>query len=222
MIRQKIDFDRREVKEKIMDKQAREAKEMVRQMPLHQQLKHYWEYYKAQIIAIAVSIILIVVTVVGAVIAPKYDIEVAYYGDTILTEEQELKLEEYLASQIEDINDDGECKVDIVVSRFKLNNATEDEYQMAMAQKFATEVAVGAYPAFILDAPHTEYAGMADEREDGILETATDMRNDTYIAELLGENEIYWCTRILYDKEIGKEEPEALHNNAVLIEKSFK
>lgn len=204
-----------------MDKQAREAKEMVRQMPLHQQLKHYWEYYKAQIIAVVVSIILIIVTVVGAVIAPKYDIEVAYYGLTILTEEQEKILEEYLANYIDDINEDGVCKVDIIVSRSKLEEAN-DEYYMALAQKFMTEIAVGAYPAFILDTPHMEYAGMADEREDGILETVIDMRNNPYFAEVLGENEIYWCTRILYDKEIGKKEPEALHNNAVRIEEVLK
>ena len=204
-----------------MDKQAREAKNMVRQMPLHLRLKHYWEYYKAQIIAVAISVVLIIVTVIGNVIAPKYDIEVAYYGYEILTEEQEVKLEEYLSAYIEDINNDGVCKVDIIVSRSKLNNGSEDEYQMAMAQKFATEVAVGAYPAFILDKPHIEYAGMADEREDGIIETTTDMRNDTYIAEVVGENEIYWCTRILYDREIGEKEPEALHKNAVLIEQNL-
>lgn len=204
-----------------MDKQAKDAREMVRQMPLHHQIKHYWEYYKAQIIAVVISLLLIIVTVVGNKIAPKFDIEVAYYGFEILTEEQEENIEKYLSSFVDDINGDGECKVDVVVSRSKLSNGSEDEYQMAMAQKFATEVAVGAYPAFILDMPHIEYAGMADEREDGIIETVVDMKNDPYLAELLGDNQIYWCTRILYDREIGEEEPEALHKNAVLIENNF-
>lgn len=205
-----------------MDKQAREARQMAREMPLQDRLKHYWEYYKAYIVAITISVVLILISVISSVVAPKYDIEVAYYGTYAITAEQEVALEEYLATLVEDINGDGECKVDLLVSRSSLSQEeNENEYQMALVQKFQTEVATGAYPAFILDKPHLDYAGMADEREDGIIESVKDMRNNPQLAELLGDNEIYWCTRILYDKEIGKEEPEALHQNAVRIENTL-
>ncbi len=206
-----------------MDKQAQEAKQMAREMPLNDRLKHYWEYYKAQIIAVTASVILIIVSVVGAVTAEKYDIEISYYGQRLISEEQEAALEEYIAKYIEDINGDGECKVDILVSRSGLAHA-EDEYQMALAQKFATEVATGAYPVFILDKPHIDYAGMADERTEGIIESVADMRNNSDVAAILDgfEDDIYWCTRVLYDKEIGKKLPEALHKNAIEIEELFR
>ncbi len=205
-----------------MDKQAMEARQMARELPLQERVKHYWEYYKVHTIVAVAVFILMLLTIISSINAPKYDIEVAYYGASPISLEQEIKIEEYLAKIIEDINGDGECKANLLVNTSSLEQQA-NEYQMATVQKFAVEVGAGTYPAFILDRPHLNYVGMADERADGIIESVKDVRNNATIAEILGntDGEIYWCTRILFDDEIGEEEAELLHNNSLLIENSI-
>ena len=137
-----------------MDKQAREAREMAKQMPFGDRVRHFWDYHKWHVFAAVIALVFIVTTMVQVMNRVEYDIEIAYYGGMYFTEEQSQKLKEYLSQYIEDVDGNGEINVNITVATAEapgMNGAQLTEYQAAIGQKFMAEMAARTYDAYIFD-----------------------------------------------------------------------
>ena len=76
-----------------MDKQAKEAKELVKQMTFTQRIKHFWDYYKIHTIVTLVVLMLIGVTVYQVVSNKEYDLPIEFFGEKMITDEQAAALE---------------------------------------------------------------------------------------------------------------------------------
>ena len=79
-----------------MDKQAKEAKELVKQMTFTQKIKHFWDYYKIHTIVTLVVLMLIGVTVYQVVSNKEYDLPIEFFGEKMITDEQAAALESYV------------------------------------------------------------------------------------------------------------------------------
>lgn len=201
-----------------MDKQAKEARDMVKGMSFKQKIKHFWDYYKIHTIVVIVVAAFIGGTIYQAVTREKFDMEIYYYGSVALDDEKITEFEEYLSQFIEDTDGDGEKKINIVTVE---TGNPDPQYQMAISQKFAAELSAGACSAYIFDDSFYEYA--LDSGED-IFESKLNLSENHEASEILGIPDVplYWCTRTIYEREAKKEEAVLMYDNAKRIEESLK
>lgn len=203
-----------------MDKQAREAREAVKNMSFLDRLKHFWYYNKLKVIVVITLIAVVSYTIFQLVTAEKYDLEVAYYGERGFTEEQIESFEQYLSENIEDINGDGERNVKFTVVTYS-QQQTINEYGMAINQKFLIELSAGTAYAYIVSPDF--YGALNSEIWEEIADSVLELKDSKAYGEILGETEDErWITKSVYEKEQGKEENELLHNNALLAEKVLR
>lgn len=203
-----------------MDKQAREAREMVKSLSFKEKVKHFWDYYKWHTIGTIFVLMLAVVTIYQATTAEKYDLEIAYYGKIDITEEQKNELCEYLSLHIEDINGDGEKKVNIIPIVADMESM--GEFEMAVSQKLTADLAAGTHSAYIFDEWFCNYCG--PDTDYGATENAVDLRETEVGREVLALNDepLYWCTKTLYESEKDNNDKIAVYNNARLAEAAIK
>lgn len=201
-----------------MDKQAREARDMVKGMSFKQKMKHFWNYYRIHTIVVIVVAALIGGTIHQVVTREKFDLEIYYYGSAAFDDEKLTEFEEYLSQFIEDTDGDGEKKVNIIAVT---TGSTEPQYQMAISQKFMAELSAGTCSAYIFDDSFYEYASGSGE---GIFESKLNLSENPEVSEMLGISDIplYWCTRAIYEREAKKEDAVLIHDNAKRIEESLK
>ncbi len=203
-----------------MDKQAREAREAVKNMSFLDRVKHFWYYNKVKSFVVIAVIAVVSYTIYQLVTAEKYDLEVAYYGERGFTEEQIESFEQYLSENIEDINGDGEKNVKFTVVTYT-QQQTLNEYGMAINQKFITELSAGTAFACIVSPDF--YGALDSEIWEEIADSVLELKDSKVYGEILGETEDErWITKSLYDNEQGKEEKELLHNNALLAENALR
>lgn len=203
-----------------MDKQAQEAKEMVKNLPFKDKVKHFWYYYKIHTIVAVFVLILIGVTVYQAVTQEKYDLEIDYYGQQYISEEQQKEIEDTLAQYIDDVDGDGQKKVHLIV-----NSALNDEeYAMYANTKFTAELSAAAYSAYILD--ESKYKMIADDEDDSGDDSisAFDMRDSEKCNDIfkLGDEPVYWCTIKPRDTKKAKKQQLDSYNNAVLLQNALQ
>ena len=189
-----------------MDKQAQEAKEMVKNLPFKDKVKHFWYYYKIHTIVAVFVLILIGVTVYQAVTQEKYDLEIDYYGQQYISEEQQKEIEDTLAQYI-------------------VNSALNDEeYAMYANTKFTAELSAAAYSAYILD--ESKYKMIADDEDDSGDDSisAFDMRDSEKCKDIfkLGDEPVYWCTIKPRDTKKAKKQQLDSYNNAVLLQNALQ
>ena len=155
-----------------MDKQAKEAKELVKQMTFTQRIKHFWDYYKIHTIVTLVVLMLIGVTVYQVVSNKEYDLPIEFFGEKMITDEQAAALESYLKDYVDDIDGDGEVTVHLT--------RTGSLSQMGAAGygsiKFTAELAAGQYQIFILDEDLYNSLKSGNSGEDEMLIESFDMR----------------------------------------------
>ena len=210
-----------------MDKQAREAREMAKQMPFGDRVRHFWDYHKWHVFAAVIALVFIVTTMVQVMNRVEYDIEIAYYGGMYFTEEQSQKLKEYLSQYIEDVDGNGEINVNITVATAEapgMNGAQLTEYQAAIGQKFMAEMAARTYDAYIFDESYYEYAG--PDSDFGMIESSFDMSHVEGMQELLGigDQPLYWCTCIkrTSSSDSKSEVAQKKYDNAIAAQNAVK
>lgn len=203
-----------------MDKQAQEAKEMVKSLPFKDKVKHFWYYYKIHTIVAAFVLILIGVTVYQAVTQEKYDLEIDYYGQKYISQEQQKEIEDTLAQYIDDVDGDGQKKVHLIVN----SALTDGEYAMYANTKFTAELSASAYSAYILD--ESKYKMIADDEDDSNDDSITtfDMRESEKCKDIfkLGDEPLYWCTVKPHNPEKAKKQQLGSYNNAVLLQNALQ
>lgn len=197
-----------------MDKQAKEAKELVKQMTFTQKIKHFWDYYKIHAIVTLVVLMLIGVTVYQVVSNKEYDLPIEFFGEKMITDEQAAALESYLKDYVDDIDGDG--KVTVHLTR------TGSLSQMGAAGygsiKFTAELAAGQYQIFILDEDLYNSLKSGNSGEDEMLIESFDMRENPKCAEILGmtadDEPTYWCLLKMPEKMNEKPENQGKIQNA--------
>ncbi|MBQ2615083.1 MAG: hypothetical protein IJB80_07165 [Clostridia bacterium] len=204
-----------------MDKQAREAKQMVKELPFRDKVAHIWTYYRGIIITVLVIVLAIGGTAYQIATRPSYDLEISCYTKVGMTEEAIAALESYFAEYVEDLDGDGEKTVKIY-DNVAASMGPEQDGVVIMQQKFTVEIAAAQYPVFLLDESFAAVAGKGDL--DGTMESFRSIKTAPEIAEILNlpeGQELYWSTRILYENEQDKPESLAKHQMAVAIEKAL-
>lgn len=202
-----------------MDKQAREARESVKKMSFPDKVKHFWYYNKVATIIISFLVIAIAYSIYQGVTAEKFDLEIAYYGERIFTEEQIDAFKQYLSNVIEDIDGNGEKNVNFVVMSY-VQGQSSGEYDMAVQQKFMAELTAGSYSAYIVSPKYFEILNPESGYE--VTESTFELSDSEVLTEILGESENeHWCTRTLYEKEKKNEKSNLLYKNAKLAEKAL-
>lgn len=196
-----------------MDKQAQDAKEMVKNMSFKEKLKHFWDYYKIHTIVILFVALLSFYTVWQATHQPKYDLTIAYYGEMMFEDEKFDALRTYLEGVVEDVDGDGKVRVKINKSIVG-GSSSNAEYDMATMQKFWAELAADVTPVYILDENMQKQIISAGITEDGGTAEIFDLKETNKGKELLGLNDksVYWVT-VAKDDESG-----ALKNARLAVE----
>lgn len=203
-----------------MDKQAQEAKEMVKNLPFKDKVKHFWYYYKIHTIVAAFVLILIGVTVYQAVTQEKYDLEIDYYGQQYISEDKQKEIEDTLAQYIDDVDGDGQKKVHLIVNSALSNG----EYAMYANTKFTAELSAAAYSAYILDeSKYKMISGDESDASDDSISTF-DMRDSEKCKKIftLDDEPVYWCTVKPRNPEKAKKQQLDYYNNAVLLQNALQ
>ncbi len=119
--------------------------------------EYFWTYYKGYVIAIALVLILAVVTVFQTINKPRYDITMLYAGSLMFPEDVTDTIIEKASPLCEDVDGNGEKSINFS----QLNMNSDDlEYSSAMSQKLYLTLAAEDVYLYILDsdtvAPYLE------------------------------------------------------------------
>lgn len=204
-----------------MDRQAREARQMAKELPFREKVAHIWMYYKNWIIGGIIAAILIGTTAYQMATRPSYDLELSFYAEKMLSEESVAKLEQYIAGFMEDVDGDGEVTVKIYTNFASiLGGGAEGTY--AIQTKLMSELAAGEYPVYLFDETYSEQ--MNQGMYEGCMESMRNVSEAPQLHALLklpeGTN-IYWGTRSLYESEQEKEEKILTHDRAIAVEEAI-
>lgn len=193
---------------------------MVKNMPMREKFEHFWYYHKVHTIVAIIVVMVIGTSMYQALTREKYDLEISYYGTLPLGTEETTRLEEYLEGYIDDTDGNGEKNVKIHSTTVGLN--PENGNTVNFDQKLIAELTAAVYPAYIFDEGFLQKAG--PEAKGSVMECAIDLCSNTSIAEMLnlGDGAVYWCTRMLYERESDKEKAIKAYNNAKMAENTIR
>ena len=197
-----------------MDKQAKEAKAMAKELPLQQKIDHIWTYYKWRFI-IGISIVLMIIfSIYQAVTKPSYDLEVVIYSDTFVSDEAVENLEKYISQFVEDVDGDGEKTVDVIYMS-TVGMDSNVEYQSGIQMKFIAELSSDMYYPYIIEGKFYELANM--EGYVDAFEGFTPVPENEELSKIIDpaqNGDFYWSTRVLYDRFKEKEDVVTKYNAA--------
>ena len=209
-----------------MDKERLEAKEAVKKMKFSEKLKYYWGYYKLQIILIASIVFILVFSIYQFCNTVKYDLEIVYYGNRIITDEQVTKLTDYLSDKIEDIDGNGEKNVNFVIvndfySDKEKDSKTNADLSVGVKEKFIVEIASASYSVYVVTPDY--YDMMESSGDDRVFEVSDDIENSDVLKNIFNSESMTekWCTRAVYEYQKDDEKQRALYNNAMLARKAL-
>lgn len=203
-----------------MDKQAREARKAVKNLSFSDKIRHFWEYYKFRTLAVFVAIILVGTTMYQASRREEYDLEISWYAETVLTDEERSEIESKLAEYIDDIDGDGEKKVHIAMN----GGVTKGEYEVYSNVKFTAETAADEYSAYILS--EEKYSSVTDNaapgEDTGMI--AFDMTKSEICREIfdIGDESVYFCCMIPQKGDDAKQERLDTYKNALKLSDVLK
>jgi len=199
-----------------VDKQAREAREMTKQLKGKEKWKNFWYYYKYHTIAVIIAALVIAYSLAECANQTKYDLNVSCYTATYINNSNIDLFTREIEKNIDDINENEEIDADVVVNMTDLANPSEQT--QAVFMKFFAELAGGEAFGYILD--ETFYQMLAKDNEDSI-ETAIQIDNIPLIKEIFNPQEnqkLYWITKSIYETEKGNPKKIAAHKNAVKVQ----
>ncbi len=204
-----------------MDQQRIDAKKSFKKLSFWKKVEHIWFYYKRLFIVSVLVLLLIGYSVYEVMSKPKYDFETTFYSEVFISDEQVMKLEEFLTQFVEDRNGDGRKNIKIhSASVAMLNN--EVEGSMVVNTKFSTEMAAGAYPFVLVDSTFYEILkqdaySMAIEKPQE-LTAIPDFQKSLNLPE---DVKVYWVTRSLYNEEKDDAEAIQMHDATVKLESNI-
>ena len=197
-----------------MDNQAREAKEMTKQLPFKKRLINFWFYRKWVVIAIIFVILTIALTIYEITNVPAYDALVAVYTGDAVTEETAAKLQAELQQFSNDINEDGQISVSVTPMSGSRDDGSEEA--VAVETRLMSELNSGSNDLYIVDREYYDF--LMDNDYGECFSHVYPLNENGPLMERLGlSGEYYLLVRDLYPAHEGKADKRAAHNNAVAI-----
>ena len=205
-----------------MDNESRRAREMVKNLPFEEKLKHYWGYYKKHVFIFLISALIVSWGVVQCVTAPEYDMNMAFYSVRFFEDERADRFAEYLEQYVDEIN--GNETVDVFIRKQNVDITKEimQPEDHVVFSKIASELSADEYQTYILDEDFLEYFRRVYTE---VIGDVMDLGEIPEIREMLGINEgekLYLVTTAMFDRSLGNEEKVAEYNNALKIKKHFE
>ena len=201
-----------------MDRDAREAKAMTKELPVKDRMANFWYYKKWWIIGIAVALIVVAITVFEIVNTPQYDLYVGYYSETAVSDETVNRIKETMLDFANDVNDDG--VVTISLTPMIASREEESDEFVAVQTRLMSELDSGDNMIFIVDKPYRDYL-MSGNNAD-CFDYELDLNTNPVIMEKIGySGDLYLLVKSLYERESGDFKKRASHNNAVTIYEAF-
>ena len=199
-----------------MDRQAKEAREMTKQLKGKEKWKNFWYYYKFHVIAIIFAVALVSYSLAECIGKVKLDLSVSCYTATLIDDSEVNVLCDEFEKNIDDITGNDQIDVDIVVNMTDLS--TPSEQTQAVFMKFSAELAGGESFGYILD---DDFLDMLKNGNEECFETIIPIHNIPLIKEtfnLQEEQNLYWLTKAVYENEKNNAKKIAAHENAVKIQ----
>ena len=203
-----------------MDKQRRDAKEMVKNFSFKEKLAHFWYYYKKHTIAGLLAVIVVAWGTAQCVMKIDYDLNISYFSCHYVEEEKLENLENELKTVIADINENESKDVAIYSMLGDITRERPDEMAQATINKLMVELATNEYYMYIVDKPYFDYI---NQNFGQIVENAI-LLNDVQVAkEILGlkDEEVYLLTMSVFEDYQDDEERVREHENALLVQEYF-
>ncbi len=203
-----------------MDKQARDARDQMRQLSKKEKWANFWYYYRVHVIVSIFAFIAVAFGISECVRQVDYDLEIAYYSTNYISNEAVTSLNEKLQKNIEDINFDAQSIIWIAPCYASLNDASEQT--QAALLRLQTEISAGDSMGYIMDEKFFE---LVYESYGECFDKVIQISDYPEIREMLGlkeDTKLYWMTKALYESESDDERKIASHENAVRVEKYFE
>ena len=203
-----------------MDKQAREAREQMKQLGKKDKWINFWYYYRIHVIVGIIAAFLIIFTAVECARRIDYDLSLSYYSATPISEEGITKLTEELKKNVDDVNLNGQTDV-FIASCFANPNEFSEQTQ-AVVMKLQAELAAGDSMGYIVDKTYREMLekGYTECFEGFIL--ISDIPEIKEMLSLSDDAEVFWTVKKLYENEKNDEKKIYTHENALKIQKYFE
>lgn len=197
-----------------MDNQAREAKEMTKQLPFKKRLINFWFYRKWVVIAIIFVILTIALTIYEITNVPAYDALVAVYTGDAMPEETAAKLQAEFQEFSNDINEDGQISVSVTPMSGSRDKGSEEA--VAVETRLMSELNSGSNDLYIVDREYYDF--LMDNDYGECFSHVYPLNENGPLMERLGlSGEYYLLVRDLYPAHEGNADKRAAHNNAVAI-----
>ncbi|MBQ2286943.1 MAG: hypothetical protein II252_06575 [Clostridia bacterium] len=100
---------------------------------------NFWFQYKWYVVAITATVVVLSVLIAQCVSRPKYDFEAVYFTYTPVLDEQTEKVSDYLKKYGEDVNGDGEVKIQVINCSF--SDKGNVQYKNTMLTKLQSLIA---------------------------------------------------------------------------------
>ncbi|MBR5613675.1 MAG: hypothetical protein IKW64_00040 [Clostridia bacterium] len=204
-----------------MDKDRQRAKEQMKALPFKEKMANFWFYYKIHTIVLAVAMLVIVWSAVQCAKRIDYDLNVSYYSASFVTEENLAKFDEFLKSNIEDVNGNGSIDAKTTLNTANIDGEYLDQNSQAIMMKLQAELASGEVFAYMADEGFKQYIEKVLGDSDAI-EQVVDISNAQIVKEVLNPAEgekVYWLSLAEYEARKGDPKAVAERKNVKAIEK---
>ena len=204
-----------------MDKQALEAKQMVKNLPFKEKVKHFWDYYKKHTIAAVFGLAVVIFGTVQCVTQVKYDLNIAYYSTKGVEQTTVDAFAKELESVIGDIDGNGTTKIFMPVFVADITERIPSEEAQAMRNKIPLELAADEYQIYILDQPYMDLFNYAYP---DVIKNTILISDIPYVSKELGFYEgekVYLVMTVEFEQSSNNEKKLRERENAALIEKYF-
>lgn len=204
-----------------MDNERKRAKEMVKNLPFKEKMKHYWGYYKKHVIVFVFSAVIVIWGLVQCMNRPVYDLNIACYTTRAYPDEAGDKFAEYIEKYVDEINDNGSKDVFVMMQAADITKDILQPEDHAVLSKMGNELSADEYKIYILDQPYLEHFQHAygDIIQQIIpLHEIPEMKNMFGIRE--GES-LYMITLEMFERSTENKEKVAEYNNVMKTEEHF-
>lgn len=196
-----------------MDKQAKEAREQMKQLSGKEKWTNFWYYYRVHVIVSVIAVILIAYTAVECANRIDYDMQISYYSSVPVSDDAVNKLTELLKKNVEDINANG--STDVFIASCFADPEQQSEQTQATLMKLSAELAAGDSMAYLADEVY--YKRFSSSYSD-CFESFTDLSDKKEIKEMFDLKDgqkLYFAVKALYEKEKDNSKKIAAHDNAL-------
>lgn len=197
-----------------MDNQAREAREMTKQLPFKERMINFWFYNKWIVLGVVAAIFVIVFTIYEINNTPSYDALVAVYTSSAMPDETVSKLNAALSEYCNDVNEDGQVSVSITPMSGNRQDGSEES--VAVETRIMSELNSGDNDIYIVDQDYYDFL-TGDVYGECFSQTYRFDPSSPLMQDLGYEGNLYLLVRDFYPSHEGKADKRAAYNNAVAI-----